>query len=64
MSRPYTEARARNNKAYDAKTYKKYTILLRNEDDAEIIKSLEQAKASGKSAREWLNELWDKRSDV
>lgn len=64
MPRKYTEARARNNKAYDAKTYKKYTIMLRIEDDAEIIKDLEDAKARGLTSRQWLNELWNKRSDV
>ena len=61
MARKYTEARARSNKAYDARTYKKYTILLRVEDDAEIIDSLEEAKASGKSARQWLNELIERK---
>lgn len=63
MPRPYTEARKRNNKKYDAKTYKKFTIILRIEDDAEIIESLEKAKEKGYTSRQWLNLLWNNRFD-
>lgn len=50
----YTEARQQANARYDSKTYKKINIALRIEDDAEIIKSLEEAKTCGLTNREWL----------
>lgn len=61
MARKYTEARSRANKAYDAKTYKKYTVLLRIDDDAKIIEDLENAKAQGLSSRQWIRKLWSRR---
>lgn len=61
MARKYTEARARANKAYDAKTYKKYMFMLRIDDDAKIIEDYENAKARGLSSRQWLRELWLKK---
>lgn len=59
--RPYNEARAEANARYDAKTYKKINIALRVEDDADVIKSIEEAKAKGQSLREWIRELYDKK---
>lgn len=59
--RPYNEARAEANAKYDAKTYKKINVALRLEDDADIISSIEEAKAKGISLREWVRELFDKR---
>lgn len=44
---------------YDAKTYKKVNIALRIEDDADIIESMEKAKESGLSLREWLREIYE-----
>lgn len=44
---------------YDAKTYTKINIALRTEDDADIIKSWEEAKAKGIKNREWLRELFE-----
>ena len=55
----YTEAKARANKVYDDKTYKKINIALRIEDDKEIIKSLEEAKKKGLNNREWLKEIYE-----
>lgn len=59
--RPYNEARAEANARYDAKTYKPVVIKLRKEDDADIISSIEEAKAKGISLREWVRELYDKK---
>ena len=59
MAREYTEARQEANARYDAKTYKAFTFKLRREDDADIIKSIEDAAGSGINKREWLRELFD-----
>ena len=56
--RKYTEARAKANKKYDEKTYRKITIYLRVEDDAEILDSLDEARQHGFSFREWLRSLY------
>lgn len=53
-----SEARARATAKYDSKTYKKLSIALRLDDDAEIIKSLDEAQQHGISYREWLKELF------
>ena len=45
---------------YDAKTYKAFTFRFRIEDDAEIIKSLEDAQAQGLKNREWLRQIFYK----
>lgn len=59
MSRPYTEARQAANARYDAKTYKKINIALRMEEDADLIKSLEEAQKRGMTTREWLRDLYE-----
>lgn len=43
---------------YDAKTYRKVNIRLRVEDDAEIIKDMDDALGRGISRREWLKEIF------
>ena len=57
--REYTPARAKANAKYDAKTYKKVNIALRINEDADIIKSLEEAKKKGINNREWLREIFE-----
>ena len=42
---PYTEARARANRAFDEKTYKKVLVSLRYDEDGDMIKALEEAQA-------------------
>ena len=59
--RPYNEARAEANARYDEKTYQLVGIKLRKEDDADILRSIEEAKAKGISLREWVRELYDKK---
>ena len=55
-----SEAQARATRKYDSKTYKTYGLRLRLIEDAEIIESIEQAKADGKPIREWLNGVYKK----
>ena len=57
--RAYTQARANATAKYDAKTYKKLMIALRLEDDADIIRDIEEAKAHGYSMRQWLRQLYE-----
>ena len=56
---PYTEARARANKAYDDKTYKKILLTLRYDEDSDMIESLQHDQEHGIKAREWLREMFD-----
>ena len=44
---------------YDAKTYAHIHVRLRIEDDADIIKSRDAAKAEGLNHREWLRKIFD-----
>ncbi len=44
---------------YDEKTYKKVSIALRIDEDADIIASMQEAKENGISYRDWLRELFD-----
>lgn len=45
---------------YDAKTYKSINFRLRLEDDAEILKSIEDAQTQGLKNREWLRQIFYK----
>lgn len=55
---PYNEARYRNNKNYDDKTYRKFGVMLRLDDDAEILKAIDEAKEHGISYRQMVNDLF------
>lgn len=44
---------------YDEKTFKKISFALRLQEDADIIKDIEDAKAEGLSLREWLRRIYD-----
>lgn len=44
---------------YDAKTYRKILFRLRVEDDAEIIKDMDEAFERGMNRREWLKEVFE-----
>lgn len=57
--RQYTPARQEANARYNSKTYKQYTIVLRWDDDEDIINSIEAAKKNGLSYREWLREIFE-----
>ena len=57
----YSPARKEANDRYNAKTYKQVNFRLRLEDDADILKSLEDAQKKGSNNREWLRELFEGR---
>lgn len=57
--RQYTPARQEANARYNSKTYKQYTIVLRWDNDEDIINSIEAAKEKGLSYREWLREIFE-----
>lgn len=59
-SEKVSEARRSANDKYDAKTYKKIFLILRLEDDADIIKDIEDAQGAGLSLRVWLRGIYDK----
>ncbi len=44
---------------YDAKTYRKVMLKLRIEDDADIIKDMDEAFSRGINRREWLKEVFE-----
>lgn len=44
---------------YDSKTYHKVTIKLRKEEDAEIIRDMDDALENGISRREWLSGIYE-----
>ena len=57
----YSLARREANDRYDAKTYKQINFRLRYEDDADIIKAIEEGQKKGLNNREWLRELFEGR---
>ena len=59
MATEYSKAKQEANARYDAKTYKVFTFKLRIEDDADIIKAIQEAQENGMNKREWLRELFD-----
>ena len=44
---------------YDAKTYRKVGFRLRVDDDAEIIKDMDEALERGINRREWLKGVFE-----
>lgn len=46
---------------YDSKTFKNVLFRLRLQEDADIIKDIEAAKAEGLSLREWLRKIYGNR---
>lgn len=59
-SEKVSEARRNANDRYDAKTYKKIFLILRLDDDADIIGDIEDAQSNGLSLRMWLRGVYDK----
>ena len=59
MTTTYTEAHARGNAEYEARTFKKILFRFRLDSDQDMIDSIEEAKANGISKNEWLRELFD-----
>lgn len=58
--RTQTQAHAEANRRYDEKTYKKFNIAFRIEDDADIIAELEEAHRDRVPGRELIREWHDK----
>ncbi len=56
---PMTPAEAEAIARYQAKTYKKLNIALRIDDDADVIKSWQEAQQKRISSREWLRDLYE-----
>lgn len=54
----YTRAKAEANARYNTKTYQQEMFKLRADEDAEIVASINAAKAMGISKREWLRALF------
>lgn len=59
MEKMVSEAKAKANKKYDAKTYTRVTINLRLEEDEDIISVLDHAKEEGIPYREVLKEWYE-----
>lgn len=54
-----SESKKAANKRYDEKTYSRITVHFRKDEDAEVIKALADAKASGKPYREFILEWYN-----
>lgn len=54
-----SDARREANARYDEKTYKNFLFKLRIEEDADIIKAIQEAQENGTNKREWLRDLFD-----
>ena len=59
MTTKYTEAHARGNAEYEARTFKKHLFRFRLDSDQDMLESIEDAKAHGISKNEWLREMFD-----
>ena len=59
MTTKYTEAHARGNAEYEARTFKKILFRFRLDSDQDMIDSIEDAKSHGISKNEWLRALFD-----
>lgn len=57
--REYTPARKAANEKYNEKTYRRYSLYLRVDDDREIIDSIEKAVEKDIPIRIWLKELFE-----
>ena len=53
-----SEAQLNAVRKYEANTYKRYSVYLRQKEDAEIIESIEKAKEKDISIRDWLVDLY------
>lgn len=55
-----SDARREANARYDEKTYKNFLFKLRLDEDADIIRAIQEAQENGTNKREWLRDLFDK----
>ena len=61
MATKYTEAHARGNAEYEARTFKKHLFRFRLDSDQDMLDSIEEAKEHGITKNEWLREMFDGR---
>lgn len=54
-----TKAKREATDRYDEKTYRVVVFRFRKEDDAEMIKDLDEASANGINHREWLKAIYE-----
>lgn len=57
--KPISEKRKKYIKAWNDEHYKLINIAFRKEDDSDILESLEEARRTGISNREWLRMLFE-----
>lgn len=60
----YSKAQGRATKKYADTHYKRYTVSLRKDEDAEIIENVKKALESGYTLTEWLRGLYEGRKIV
>lgn len=53
-----SDAKRAANARFDEKTYKKILIMLRYEEDAEILDAMAECRAEGIPYRTWLSDLF------
>ena len=54
-----SKAQIEATRRYEAKTYKRITFNLRKEEHADIIESIEAARAQGENKNDWLRGVFD-----
>ena len=59
MAGKYTEAQARAEAAYTAKTYKTVLFKFRLDEDADIISDLEESQEHGIKKMDWFRGFYD-----
>ena len=59
MAGKYTEAQARAEAAYTARTYKTVLFKFRLDEDADIIRDFEEAQEHGIKKMEWFRGFYD-----
>ena len=57
MTKNYSDAHRRAINKYRDKTYKTYNLVLRNEEDSDLIQAIETAKANKVTIRDWLRSV-------
>ena len=59
MAKNYSEAHHKAINKYRNKTYKAYNLVLRNEEDSDLIEAIETAKANKVTIRGWLRSVYE-----
>ena len=59
MAKNYSEAHHKAINKYRNKTYKAYNVVLRNEEDSDLIEAIETAKANKVTIRQWLRSVYE-----